>query len=318
MVLHVWKYSRDVSPPRFVRDRIIDNASSVLWVERYQESGEFEIIMRATPELLRYFSDNELIITRQDTDRAMIVDNIDLTTSPRDGDILTISGKSAESIMNKRTITQRETFTQQSFTDGAALCYFLIQENIASYWYYHSDGTYDHSDKMKFRFIPFLKVGNVTIVNSVPMESQPFGMNLGKFIESVCGLCDMGFRIRYDKTDGSMYYEFYRGTDKSKDIIFSKESASMSNTEYRLNKRTYYNRAIAGGEGEGRERVVYSGELGSRASGFELQEEFIDMGGVSSNTAGIDGDPHLYKNLLLNTIATRQTTSCVYIWATAS
>jgi hypothetical protein len=286
MVLTVWKYVPEEQ--WFVQDKVVDTASSVIWCERYQKPGEFELQMRATPELLRYFIENEVLLTRTDTDRVMLPERMVLKTSAESGDTLTISGKSGEGIPGRRTITQDTTMHRHP--NGAALLYYLMQENIASYWYYHTDAR--HPGSGQFRYMPFFVVGNVVeLPDDVDIRAQPFGENLGTFTETVCSACDIGFRVRFD--GGTMFYEFYRGEDRSGTVIFSSDFQNLGDTEYSFDRRTYFNRVMIATEGEGKDRVKIQQTLhdSARAEGFTLREFYMDDPQISSNTLDESGNP---------------------------
>lgn len=283
MVLTVWRYiSPDnfpYNPPYYVPDKVIDTATSVIWCERYQSTGEFELYMRATPELLRYFTENELLITRTETDRAMIPERVDLTTSTENGNYLKITGRSAESVMHRRIIEQMITLNR--FQNAAAAVYYFAQENISGYWYYHPDSQHPKDSPSVLRYIPFLSVGNVTELPE-KADSEPFGQNLGEFIEFVCKSCGWGFRIRFDRHQKRMYYECYKGDDKSRTVIFSENFQSIGATSYSFDRRQYYNRVMVAGEDGGQSRVTGARSY-NHACGMILREKFIDAQSISSN-----------------------------------
>lgn len=300
MILTVHKYQNSV----FVPDRVIDNAASVLWCERYQEPGEFAVSMRATPELLSYFTDHTLMLTRPDSDRAMLPERMVLKTSSENGDTLEVTGRSAESIPHSRIIFQD--ITMNHFANGAAMLYYLMQENVAGYWFYHSDNK--HRESGKYRFIPFFNVGNVTVLpDETEVKAQPFGENLGDFTETICKACDIGFRVRTEKSDRNLYYEFYRGTDRSKAVIFSKDFQNLGDTKYQFNRRTYFNSVTVAGDGAGKDRARQTQTLhnSALASGFTLREKFIDAHNISHNTVDENGQPitEVMYNILLAKMA---------------
>ncbi|MBD5143003.1 MAG: hypothetical protein HDT22_05240, partial [Ruminococcus sp.] len=46
IILYVWKFDGE----KYQKTAIIDDATSVIWVRRFQNAGEFEIYIRATKE----------------------------------------------------------------------------------------------------------------------------------------------------------------------------------------------------------------------------------------------------------------------------
>ena len=285
MVLFIWKLD---SSGRFQPDSVIDTASSVIWCERYQEAGEFELFMRATPELLRYFTDNELLITRTVTSTVMVPERVEITTSSENGDYLRVTGYSAEGVTRRRIIQQDVSMT--GFDTGAELLYYLLRENIGSYWYYHADA--QHPESKQYRFIPFLHEGNVvSLPDSIEIKAQPFGENLGDFIETVCKACGDGFRVRMG-SNGDLYYELYRGADRTGSVIFAKDFQNLGDTTYSIDRRTYFNEVMVAGDGDGKDRARQVRILhnSSKANGYTLREKFVDAHNVSRNTTDENGE----------------------------
>ena len=110
MNLNILKLENDT----FTRIAVIDYATSIIWVKRFNDVGEFELYIRASSELYDMFQ-GDIFITRDDTTTGMIVEKIRLTTDPENGDYLTISGRSVENIMSWRII-QRSVYSQASTT----------------------------------------------------------------------------------------------------------------------------------------------------------------------------------------------------------
>lgn len=302
MILTIWKCIKTY--PYFVPDKVIDSASAVIWCERFQEPGEFQFRIKATQELLHYFTDNELIITRAGTDYAMIPERIELTVSRENGNYLTVSGRSAESLAYRRIIMQDCTI--QYPQNGAAMLYWLFQENISNHWYNYTDS--DHPENQKYRHMPFFQVGTVTDLpdpENFDINAQPFCENLGEFTETICKACDDGYRVRFDKTEKKMFYEFYRGEDRSKTVIFSKDFQNLGDTVYSFDRRTYFNSVLVAGEGSGQDRVRHSARNEEIGSGLTLREKYVDAHSVSSNTKNENGEEitEVIYNILIKKMA---------------
>ena len=111
MVLNLWELSDNA----FSQVAIIDYATSVIWVEPFQDIGKFELYVRATPELVELFKNKEIFVTKNDSSRGMYVETVHLSTDAENGDYLTISGRSAEVMMLWRVI-ERKNFSGASMT----------------------------------------------------------------------------------------------------------------------------------------------------------------------------------------------------------
>lgn len=279
--------------PYLTCDMVIDSASSVLWCERYVEPGEFIAKIRATPELLIYFWTHKTLIARQDTDRVMVTDRILMTTSAEDGDYITISGKSAEGLAGRRIISQKGSIS--GMNAAAALRYYM-QENIASWWYYHEDTDHQHGRNNPYsrRYINLLQHGQDDERITRDISAEPFGKNLGSFITDICRGSDFGFKVAFDGQ--VMTYSFYMGDDRSLNqnelpaVVFSEDFQNLGDTEYERSSETYASHAIAGGSGTGQERVTRDHFQLFRSpdgSGMNLREIFVDASGTSDEMVGV-------------------------------
>ena len=95
----------------FVPIAILDSFESLIWTNRYSEYGEFEIYTKPSEHILRTLMlGNHLQL--KGTDRLMIIED----STPND-DNLVITGRSLESILNRR-IVWTQTVLTGSFQDG--------------------------------------------------------------------------------------------------------------------------------------------------------------------------------------------------------
>lgn len=316
MRFYIWRYVPNPfptiyfdHPPYYLADRVIDDACSVVWCERQNEPGKFVLLLRATPELLNYFSDGNFLITRKETKRAMLVEGIELTTDTETGDYLCLTGRSAESILNQRIIWQTE--TKSGNADD--VIYYFVKENASDYWYYHTDSNHVATDPARFRYINLLRIAEHESIGA-ETAVQPYGQNLGAFTSNVCKAFGLGYKIEFN--DGYFDFSCYQGTDRSLNqsdvpaVVFSAEFENLGNTVYSRNRQTYYNRIIVAGEGEGKDRqeAVHSRAI-VKNCGMLMREKFVDKHSVSSNSDGTSSGTSYYK--LLNEIAVAEADASV-------
>jgi hypothetical protein len=310
MVLFVWKYVIPDGGQYYTQksyyscEMTIDSAESVIWCERFQDSGEFQVYMPATPDLLRFFTENEILVTRQDTDRAMILERIELTTSAENGNYLKISGRSAEGIMYQRNIEQKNTLV--NYNAAGAVRYY-IQENISNYWYYNADSSHPHDAQNGKRFVNF--INNSSYDNRIAKTAtvQPFGQNLGDFIFAMCKGYGFGFKAEFE--NGEIFCKCYEGDDRSLDqdvlpaVVFSEDFNNLGSTIYVHDKRADITRTLVGGEGEGKDRKQYILHIMYRTQtgeGLNIRENYVDAHSASSNSDGVTVTDY---NVLLSDIA---------------
>lgn len=282
MLLHVWRYEDGA----FEQKKIIDNATSIIWVTRYNQAGEFELYLPATDELIDLFSHDGVIISRDDTQRAMYAEKMKLTTSAEDGDYLTISGRSIECVLSRRLVPEQTIIQYPSFVTGL---YYLVYNNVI-----------EPSNQM--RKIPFV------VFKTLPswqesIDMQITGKDLLTVYESICTSYNTGFKMNFATISGTkkMAIEFYRGVDRTlgqsvnNRVIFSPEFENIGNTEYEIDRTQFCNWVYVAGEGEGNQRKIR--QVASIVeSGLYIVEKWIDARNTSSNDGEIsDSD---YKKML--------------------
>lgn len=269
MILYVWKYN--TSTNRFEKQYTVDNSISVIWVTRFQNAGEFEIFLPASQELRQIFYGYEydVLITRDDSETAMIVDGIHLTTDAENGDRLTITGKSAEGILGRRIIPK-----QTNFTGTAENCVrALVNQNVIN-----------PTDTNR-------KIDNFQLAAAQgytdTIEKQVTGKNLLDVVSEICAAYDYGFRVRFTGTN--FVFSMYRGTDHSTEqtentpVIFSPDYENIGNTSYVYDKAPFITAVYVGGEGEGSNRKIASRRY-TNAKGMFRREMWVDARNNSSTT----------------------------------
>lgn len=110
MVLYFYRLENDT----FTKVAVIDNATSVIWVKRFNAVGEFEIYIKASEQLLNLL-EGDIFIIRDDSNVGMYVEKVQLNTDEENGDYITISGHSAEGLLSWRVI-QRAVYSSNTTT----------------------------------------------------------------------------------------------------------------------------------------------------------------------------------------------------------
>ena len=279
MILNIWEYTGG----DFVKQKIIDYATSVIWIKRFQAAGKFELYIRATRELFELFTRENIFITRDDSDGAMCVDKIELKTDALNGDYLIISGKSAESLIGRRIIPVQ---TNLSGTAENAI-YTLLDDNAII-----------PTDTAR-ALGPFV-IGQ-THEWAETIDQQITGKNLLDAIADICVTYNYGFKV--DFSLGVFEFTLYKGTDRSFDqsentfVIFAPEFENLGNTDYSRDVSTYFNDVYVAGEGEGSERVIVNVRTNGK-SGLNLREKWIDARIISRKTEGGTLNPTQYNAVL--------------------
>lgn len=265
MILYVWKLENDT----FTKIKVIDNATSVIWVKRFNAVGNFELYIKASTELLELFT-GDIFITRDESNVGMYVEKVQLNTDSENGDYLVITGRSAECILSWRVV-MRVVYSSESTTAE-----YIIRNSI--------DKTLI-SDIIPNNNISWLTLGEDHEWQDY-ITRQYTGKNVLDIVQDLCVTYNYGFEFEWNGSGFTI--NLYKGTDRSYDqtdntyIVFSPEFENLGNTEYIQDTMNYANAAIIGGEGEGTERK-FAVVLPQGITGFNRRMIYIDARQSSSD-----------------------------------
>lgn len=257
---------------KFEHVAVIDTFKSLIWTTRYFEPGDFELYVVANRDLLDYLKRDNYIV-RDDDDTVMIIEKIEIVTDAEDGDFFIISGRSLESILDRRII-----WTQTNVSAPACLAAaMLISENcIAS--------SIPQRDIKNFA----IDAESLELIDE-NINKQFTGDNLLTAIEDMAKQFGFGWRIRL--VDDYFVFQCYLCNEV--DVIFSQEFDNLINSNYLCDYSNYKNVALVAGEGEGTARKTQTTFLGAETSGLARREIFVDSRDTSSNDGEITKDEYL-------------------------
>lgn len=268
MVLYLLKLENDT----FNRYAVIDNATSVIWVQRFNAPGEFEVYIKASPELLELL-EGDIFITRDDSNIAMYVEKVQLNTDQENGDFITISGHSAENLLSWRVI-QRAVFSSATTTAE-----YIIRELIKLQWIIYSP-IINNPDGVEW-----IQLGPDNEWDD-KVTRQFTGKNLLDVVQELCVTYNYG--LEFEWNGAGFTVNLYKGVDRSYDqtentfVVFSPEFENLGNTEYIKDTSNYSNCCIVGGEGEGTQRVFVP-VIADDMTGFYRRYIYIDARQSSSD-----------------------------------
>ena len=282
MILYFNKLEND----EFIRIAVIDYSTSVIWIKRFNSVGQFEIYIKASTELYSLL-DGDIFVTRDDSNVAMYVEKVKLTTDEENGDYLTISGRSAECILSWRVV-QRAVYSSSSTTAEGIIRDQLTRQLIYS------------SVIINPNAITWLTLGTNHQWQDL-VTRQYTGKILLDVIQELCVTYNYGFEFAW--TGEGFTINLYKGTDRSYGqsentfVVFSPEFENLGKTEYIKDTSNYANGAIIGGEGEGNDRF-YAFVYPENVEGFYRRIIYIDARNSSSEGGEISTSE--YRKMLQN------------------
>lgn len=245
---------------------IVDTYEEFIWTDRYYGYGDFQLYTAMKPELLEFVKQDHYIVKR-DSDRVMIIEKILINADTENGNHITVSGRSLESILDRRVIWGQRTLSGN--LQNAIKT--LLNENVIS----------PSNTKRKINSFVF-RASTDPLVTEKTVEAEYTGDNLYDVITKLCEENEIGFKITFENRQ--FIFQLYAGADRSYDqtdnpyVVFSPNFDNIVSSNYIESKSSLKNVALVGGEGEGAERTYTA--VGSY-TGLDRREMFVDARDLS-------------------------------------
>ena len=256
----------------FVAVGIVDTFKSIIWTDRYFKYGEFEVYIPMDSEMISFFTKNYYMVMKE-SEHTMIIEGREVVPDVEDGDFLIVTGRSLESIIDRRII-----WGQKILSGNLQDCiHTLLNENVISP---------TNADRKISNFI--FQASTDTAITSLTMtETQYYGDNLYTVIEALCESNNIGFKIILNDFN-QFIFSLYAGVDHTYGqtanpfVVFSPKFDNILNSSYKDSNTSLKNVTLVAGEGEGSDRKT---SVVGTGSGLERREIFTDAAGVSSTTS---------------------------------
>lgn len=249
---------------------VIDTYESMIWTDRYNAYGDFEIYFAMDESLLEYIKE-DYYLWLKDSEHSMIIEDIKIDADTEEGNRLIVTGRSLESILERRIIWGQRIFSGN--LQNAIQT--MLNENIIS-------PSVADRKIANFIFVP----STDSKITSLTIDNQYTGDDLYTVVKGLCEENNIGFKIVLTD-DNQFAFSLYAGADRSYDqtenpyVVFSPNFENIINSNYFSSKAGYRNVTLVAGEGEGASRKTTV--VGS-ASGLDRRELFTDARDISSDT----------------------------------
>lgn len=270
---------------QLIPEAVIDTYTSIIWTDRYNLCGDFEVSVPANIYYLSIFHIGDYIVC-DESEHVMVVEKIQIKSEPETGDTMVISGRSIESILDRRII-----WGQVNFNGNVEEVIFkMLNICLGS----------EASDERKIPIVSF-KSANDVYISSLRVDLQCTGDGLYETISKITKSLNLGFKMVLD--NNMFVFSLYNGVNHSENqfinpyVIFSPNFDNMINSNFIEDISPLKTAALIGGEGEGSERRYM--EVKASLEGLNRREMFVDARDISSR---VDGEHSLtleeYNNLL--------------------
>lgn len=244
----------------------IDSYSSIVWTDRFNSCGDFELYVPPSLEVLDYLkTDHYLWFT--DSEHIMCIESREIKDDVEFGLSILITGRSLESILDRRIIWTKTQLTG-NLQNGIQK---LLNENIISPTIV---------DRKIENFI--FKASTDPIITAMTFEGQFTGDNLLEVISAICQVKKIGFKLTLN-LQNQFIFELYVGKDRSYSqdlnpyIEFSPNFDNLLSSNYLESKEKYKTVNLVAGEGNDNARKTVVVEVSEGAGkGLIRRELYTD------------------------------------------
>ncbi len=256
---------------------ITDIYESIIWTERYNECGDFEIYTRATTQLINLLKE-DYFLQSSESEYTMVIEHVKIESDVEDGDKLIVSGRSLESILDRRIIWDNIKITQSTAVAGIKK---ILDANVID----PRDLNNNPVPKRRIPNFTFVEPSDASLL-SAQLEASYYGATVLETVQSICQQLGWGFKLRL--IDKRINFELFNGLNLSSDtnknlnhkiVIFSAEFNNLINSNYELNRENYKNVTLVGGivdEGAVQKRVEVEGRIPDSSGNMTIIPEGLD------------------------------------------
>lgn len=265
-----------VMTDQFIRLAVIDDYSSFIWSSRYYTTGDFQLIVDATPEYMSLFKEQYYIV-RDDDENVGIIEDIFVERTEDGNDRLIIKGRFIDSIIGRRIIAEQTTVSGK-ISDCIEQ---LLDENIIN-------------PSNAARQIDNFVIDSYEVATA--FQAQYTGKNLLETISAICETYGIGYKVTLN-ADHEFVFKLYEGVDRTYDqnvndwVIFSDTYDNLISSEYEENYQKVVTSVLVAGEGEGLDRKT--AWVGDDKTGLERYEVYKDQRNIRSNDGEIPEEEYV-------------------------
>lgn len=273
------------------RVEVVDKFESLIWTERFQDIGDFELNIHSTRQSRTQFASGTRIACNKSY-RVMTVETLEDKTDAEGKQILNVKGRSLEAYLEDRTAKE----TMADLGDEPKWVITDQPADVARTMFDHicRTGALDPGD-----IIPFLMPGTIFPVGTIPepstgiiWEQEPD--TLKNALQKLCEIYDLGFRLVRNFDASQLYFDIYSGNDRTTKqdffppVIFAPGFDNLQNTTELTNIQDSKNVAYVFSE-VGSLVVYPDGVDPDQVVGFDRRVLYVNASDVTAETINVMG-----------------------------
>lgn len=217
---------------------IVDGYESFIWTERFNECGDFSLTVTPDSHVL-----NSLIypnyLMLKGSNSLMCIEDYELNQKWQEGDFVTVTGRTIDSILDTRRVYYPLTFDNATVQTCLET---ILNQNVLS-------------PSMVERKYSYIQYGGASPrTTSTQYTGEFFGEDVLEAVQTLCGVADCGIQMLPDYTTRKFVLSFYDGTDRSTSqdiippVVFSPKYENLIGAKYYKSPLSLANAAVIHGE----------------------------------------------------------------------
>lgn len=198
------------------RIEVVDRYQSLIWTERFNSAGDFELTLRSTPQH-RSLLQPGIMLAMSETDRIMKLETVEDGLDPEGRRTLKCTGPSLESILSDRVAI--ESLQGSVDANGNKRTWSLsgIPSAVARKIFHDICVLGKNSEYDK---IPLIQESVIGVPSLIPEPIDPITIELEpqtvyEAISEICKVWNLGFRFQRGTDNATLYFNIYSGTDRT-------------------------------------------------------------------------------------------------------
>lgn len=276
--------------PLLRRQDVIDRFESLIWAERFNAFGDFQLEIQSTP-LTRRLLRADTLLAMNESYRVMRVESIEDSVDSDGRRMLSVKGRSMEALLfdrvAKESTSDLTTSPKWIITDDPVAVAEKIFHDICV------TGILNAGD-----VIPFIVEGSIMPVDTIAEPIDPITVELEPTtvydaIEDICSVWNLGFRMLRNFDASQIYFDVYTGSDRTTSqttlppVIFTPELDNLQNTKSLTSidkaKNVAYVYSPAGFQ------MVYALGVDPTVDGFERRVLPVNASDITSDNPDVTG-----------------------------
>lgn len=262
----------------FERVAVIDSYSSFIWSDRFDEAGEFELKVPYDhlPDVIRECIVHDNYVSIDQSDRIMVIEKIEDNTDDNGITEMVVSGRSLESILDRRIYLTKTEFTDANVQDSI---YAFLYANIIN----------PAEEKRKINNFVFSESEDERITELT--FSDTFDKDdIYEIISSICKDAHIGFKMVLNEQK-EIVFSLYVGNEEPT-VTFSPYYDNLRNSNYYSSIEDYKNVMYVSKDNE--DEGYFTIIRGNEESGLKRREVHVNESELKSNKSGTVPSSYLY------------------------